>query len=278
MTLEELRNRIDVLDRQLVELLNERARAALMIGHLKAATSLPVYEPAREKVIYANVRAANKGPLPDIELTHIYERIIDVMRALQRNELASERHAQAAAARHATDVTSWRQQQGHAAGDRRCARDRERSNDRSHAGEGHRRADRCGHRRHGGSRSRRASHYRRNAKPFLPAWVPPPASTSANSKSLPGVLYVHRISSPYKLAGRGFRPEGTAVEFANGVKIGGDQVARDGWARAPSKAASRCFETAERVKAAGGSFLRGGAFKPRSSPYAFQGWAFPGWN
>ena len=95
MTLEELRNQIDVLDRQLVELLSERARAAQMIGHLKAATSLPVYEPAREKVIYANVRAANKGPLPDIELTHIYERIIDVMRALQRNELASERNAQA---------------------------------------------------------------------------------------------------------------------------------------------------------------------------------------
>jgi hypothetical protein len=43
------------------------------------------------------VRAANKGPLPDIELTHIYERIIDVMRALQRDELASERNAQAVA-------------------------------------------------------------------------------------------------------------------------------------------------------------------------------------
>jgi chorismate mutase len=98
MTLEELRERIDVLDRQLVELLNERARAALLIGHLKAATSLPVYEPAREKVIYNNVRAHNTGPLPDIELTHIYERIIDVMRALQRNELASERHAQEMAA------------------------------------------------------------------------------------------------------------------------------------------------------------------------------------
>jgi chorismate mutase len=93
MTLEELRSQIDALDRQLVELLSERARAALMIGHLKVKTSLPVYEPAREKIIYANVRAANKGPLPDIELTHIYERIIDVMRALQRNELASERNA-----------------------------------------------------------------------------------------------------------------------------------------------------------------------------------------
>src|SRR5277367_4625535 len=96
MTIEELRIRIDELDRKLVELLSERARAAQMIGHLKAATSLPVYEPNREKIIYANVRAANKGPLPDIELTHIYERIIDVMRALQRHELASERNAQAA--------------------------------------------------------------------------------------------------------------------------------------------------------------------------------------
>ncbi|MGA2807410.1 MAG: chorismate mutase [Terracidiphilus sp.] len=102
MTLEELRDKIDVLDRQLVELLSERARAAIMIGHLKAATSLPVYEPAREKVIYANVREANKGPLPDIELTHIYERIIDVMRALQRNELASERNALAVAPGHGT--------------------------------------------------------------------------------------------------------------------------------------------------------------------------------
>jgi chorismate mutase len=97
MTIEELRIRIDELDRQLVELLSERARAAQMIGRMKASTSLPVYEPDRERVVYANVRAANKGPLPDIELTHIYERIIDVMRALQRNELASQRHAQAAA-------------------------------------------------------------------------------------------------------------------------------------------------------------------------------------
>ena len=77
MTLEELRDQIDALDRQLVELLSERARAAHRIGRLKSA--------------------ANKGPFPDIELTHIYERIIDVMRALQRDELASERNAQASA-------------------------------------------------------------------------------------------------------------------------------------------------------------------------------------
>jgi chorismate mutase len=104
MTLEELRERIDVLDRQLVELLSERARAAQMIGNLKKATQLPVYEPAREKVIYANVRAANQGPLPDIEMTHIYERIIDVMRCLQRNELASQRNAPAVAPGQAAGV------------------------------------------------------------------------------------------------------------------------------------------------------------------------------
>ena len=117
MTLEELRNQIDILDRQLVELLSERARAALMIGHLKVATSLPVYEPAREKVIFANVRAANKGPLPDIELTHIYERIIDVMRALQRNELASERNALAkASGSAATGTGAGDDSSGHATG------------------------------------------------------------------------------------------------------------------------------------------------------------------
>jgi chorismate mutase len=116
MTLEELRKRIDVLDRQLVELLNERARAAQMVGHLKAATSLPVYEPNREKLVYANVRAANQGPLPDIELTHIYERIIDVMRALQRNELASERSAMGTAKGQGTGAQPP-QQQTPAAGD-----------------------------------------------------------------------------------------------------------------------------------------------------------------
>ena len=67
-----------------------RAHAAQEIGKLKRSTSMPVYEPNRERVIFENVRAANKGPLPDIELTHIYERIVDVMRALQKDELASK--------------------------------------------------------------------------------------------------------------------------------------------------------------------------------------------
>jgi 3-deoxy-7-phosphoheptulonate synthase len=92
---------------------------------------------------------------------------------------------------------------------------------------------------------------------------------------LSGVLYVHRISSPYKLAGRSFRPEGTAVEFPNGVTVGGQQVAV---MAGPCAIENReqIFATAARVKAAGAQFLRGGAFKPRSSPYAFQGLGIPG--
>jgi chorismate mutase len=94
--IEDFRLKIDELDRQLVRLISERARAAQEIGKLKRATSLPVYEPKREHEIYENVRQANTGPLPDIELVHIYERIIDVMRSLQKNELASQRAADSA--------------------------------------------------------------------------------------------------------------------------------------------------------------------------------------
>src|SRR5580658_3662365 len=92
---------------------------------------------------------------------------------------------------------------------------------------------------------------------------------------LSGVLYVHRITSPYKLAGRAFRPEGTVVEFPNGAKIGGEQVAV---IAGPCAIEDReqIFTIAACVKAAGGGFLRGGAFKPRSSPYAFQGLGIPG--
>jgi chorismate mutase len=91
MDIADWRKRIDELDLEIVALISARALAAQEIGKLKRSTSLPVYEPNRERVIFDNVRAANRGPLPDIELTHIYERIIDVMRALQKDELASNK-------------------------------------------------------------------------------------------------------------------------------------------------------------------------------------------
>jgi 3-deoxy-7-phosphoheptulonate synthase len=108
------------------------------------------------------------------------------------------------------------------------------------------------------------------------AGVGPTASLDLSKfELLPGVLYVHRISSPYKLAGRGFRPEGTVVEFGNDVKVGGEKVVV---MAGPCSIENRAqiFEIAACVRAAGGSFLRGGAFKPRSSPYAFQGMGIPG--
>ena|ERR1700761_6286663 len=82
------RKKIDELDRKLVELLNERAQAAHEIGKLKRNTSMPIYEPDREKTIFENVCHANRGPLPDSELRQVYERIIDVMRNIQKNEIA----------------------------------------------------------------------------------------------------------------------------------------------------------------------------------------------
>jgi 3-deoxy-7-phosphoheptulonate synthase len=119
-------------------------------------------------------------------------------------------------------------------------------------------------------------HRTTGASQTILAGVGPTASVDVSKfEILPGVLHVHRISSPYKLAGRGFRPEGTVVEFRNGVKVGNERVVV---MAGPCSIENhdQIFETAARVKAAGGSFLRGGAFKPRSSPYAFQGMGIAG--
>ena len=92
---------------------------------------------------------------------------------------------------------------------------------------------------------------------------------------LPGVHQAYRISSPYKLAGRGFRPEGTRITFPNGVVVGGDEVVI---MAGPCSVERReqIHLSAKQVAAAGGQFLRGGAFKPRSSPYSFQGMGLDG--
>jgi len=88
MDIAEWRKRIDELDRRLVELLSERARAAQEIGRLKCNTNLPIYEPDRERMVFSNVQEMNPGPLPDRDLVRIYERIMDVMRNIQKQEIA----------------------------------------------------------------------------------------------------------------------------------------------------------------------------------------------
>jgi chorismate mutase len=90
MDIADWRKKIDELDRKLVELLSERAQAAHEIGKLKKNADMPIYEPDRERNVFANVRKANKGPLPDRELLRIYERVMDVMRQIQKEEIAPQ--------------------------------------------------------------------------------------------------------------------------------------------------------------------------------------------
>jgi 3-deoxy-7-phosphoheptulonate synthase len=87
---------------------------------------------------------------------------------------------------------------------------------------------------------------------------------------LNGVAEVVRISSPYKLVSRHFRPEGSVIQLGRGVQVGGAEVVV--MAGPCSIESSEQIETiADLVAAAGAKVLRGGAFKPRTSPYSFQG-------
>jgi len=95
----------------------------------------------------------------------------------------------------------------------------------------------------------------------------------AEIEMMSGVLQVHRITPPYKLVSRTFNPAGTKVVMRNGVTVGGDEVVL---MAGPCSVESRrqLFAVAEIVSQAGAKVMRGGAFKPRSSPYSFQGLGF----
>jgi chorismate mutase len=85
--LDERRRQIDRVDRQIVALLNERARIVETIGDIKQQAKMRVYEPKREDMVFSNVVASNHGPLRGDALRRIYERIIDEMRTLQRERM-----------------------------------------------------------------------------------------------------------------------------------------------------------------------------------------------
>ena len=92
---------------------------------------------------------------------------------------------------------------------------------------------------------------------------------SALIEVMDGVQEVHRITEPYKLASRSFRPENTVITIGD-LRIGGDEViVMAGPCSAETE--EQVEATAAAVKNAGAKVLRGGAFKPRSSPYSFQG-------
>jgi chorismate mutase/prephenate dehydratase len=84
MSLEELRNKIDEIDHQLVRLLNERARVVVEIGKLKTKTDKPVYAPEREKEVFAKITKANEGPLPNRCLVAIWRELMSGSFVLER--------------------------------------------------------------------------------------------------------------------------------------------------------------------------------------------------
>jgi chorismate mutase len=90
MDIADWRRKIDEIDQQLVELISRRAKAAHEIGKLKRTAKLPIYEPDRENAVFDHVRTLNRGPLADADLKRIYERIMDVMRQIQVEEIAPE--------------------------------------------------------------------------------------------------------------------------------------------------------------------------------------------
>jgi chorismate mutase-like protein len=88
MDIPDWRKQIDEIDRKLVELISQRARAAHEIGKLKRDAGMPIYEPDRERNVFQRVSEANPGPLPNRDLLRIYERIMDIMRQIQQEEMA----------------------------------------------------------------------------------------------------------------------------------------------------------------------------------------------
>jgi 3-deoxy-7-phosphoheptulonate synthase len=96
-----------------------------------------------------------------------------------------------------------------------------------------------------------------------------PYNTREQYVYLPGVDRVMPISRPYKMSSREFKPENTTFPV-DGIRVGGDEVVI---MAGPCSVESRTqlLETALAIKEAGGQALRGGAYKPRTSPYSFQG-------
>jgi chorismate mutase-like protein len=84
MDIAEWRTRIDALDEQIVKLLNERAACAIAIGDIKRQSDAAIYEPQREQQVIEHARKTSTGPLAGEQVQVIYERIMDIMRSLQR--------------------------------------------------------------------------------------------------------------------------------------------------------------------------------------------------
>src|SRR6476469_11021175 len=89
-------------------------------------------------------------------------------------------------------------------------------------------------------------------------------------EALPGVAQIIHVTQPYKQVSREWKNENTVVDLGHGVTVGGDAVVVIG-GPCSVESEEQIMSAARIVKAAGGTALRGGAFKPRRSPYSFQG-------
>ncbi len=89
-------------------------------------------------------------------------------------------------------------------------------------------------------------------------------------EALPGVLEIIHVTQPYKQVSREWKAENTVIRFPSGVTIGGDDIVMMA-GPCSVESESQILETAHAVRDAGAVILRGGAFKPRTSPYSFQG-------
>jgi 3-deoxy-7-phosphoheptulonate synthase len=232
MTIDELRRRIDLLDEKLVELLNERAQCALEIGKLKQALRLDVYQPDREA---ARRRCHRAGVRTD-------HRRGAAHRARHGSFNGGVRRISWKSGGSITMVVVMEERASEAQIEKVVASLVDAGMDV--------------HRSTGVNRT-------------VLGVVGAHKMDSALIEVMDGVHEVLRITEPYKLASRAFKPEGTVITIDD-VRIGGDEViVMAGPCSAENE--EQVFAAAAAVKKAGAKIFRGGAFKPRSSPYSFQG-------
>jgi len=91
MEIADWRKKIDAIDRELVRLLNERARCVVEIGEIKRANSLPIQQTSREQEVLKNVLDSNQGPLQNEQLRRVFQQIVEEAKGLERRLLEKEK-------------------------------------------------------------------------------------------------------------------------------------------------------------------------------------------
>jgi chorismate mutase len=86
-TIDDLRQRIDAIDDELLRLFNERAKLALEIGRMKKTLGLPIHVPSREEEILIRVLRDNPGPLPPTAIVRLYQQLIQESRRLEEDDV-----------------------------------------------------------------------------------------------------------------------------------------------------------------------------------------------